>query len=96
MSSIASVPEAEPEPNNVASDPEPAPPVLTRPRGSTYQIQRNAFRTLFALWSADFDVDSGLGPCDFAPTVALQCLRRNGGWSELNSPNGTRGTRFVG
>jgi general secretion pathway protein A len=87
VSSIASVPEAEPEPNNVASDPEPAPPVLTRPRGSTYQIQRNAFRTLFALWSADFDVDSGLGPCDFAPTVALQCLRRNGGWSELNSPN---------
>lgn len=73
---------------SLPADAEPAPgPVLARPSGSTYQIQRKAFRSLFALWGADYDTNSHLIPCDFAPLVALQCLRRNGGWSELNALN---------
>jgi general secretion pathway protein A len=65
----------------------PPPVTITRPEGSTYHIQRKAFSNLFALWGTRYDPDSSEIPCDFAPTVTLQCLRRNGGWNELDGLN---------
>ncbi len=63
------------------------PATLTRPPGRTFEIQRAAYRAVFAAWSADYDLDNNQIPCDFAPQVGLQCLSRNGSWSEITSIN---------
>ena len=60
---------------------------LARPEGRTFDIQRAAYRAVFAAWSADYDPGNNLIPCDFAPQVGLQCLSRNGSWSEVTSLN---------
>ncbi len=62
---------------------------LSRPATGPVTIQRQAYRAVFALWGADYAVETDQIPCDFAPSVGLQCLRSKGGWSEvasLNSP----------
>ena len=64
-----------------------APATLARPPGRTFDIHRAAYRAVFAAWSADYEVDNNLIPCDFAPQVGLQCLSRNGSWSEVTSLN---------
>lgn len=60
---------------------------IARPAGSTYEIQRRAYRAVFAQWGADYDVNSLQIPCDYAPSVGLQCLSRRGSWSEISSLN---------
>ncbi|XOV84355.1 MAG: AAA family ATPase [bacterium] len=69
------------------AQPAPASVSLTRPPGRTFEIQRAAYRAVFAQWSADYDLNNNQIPCDFAPQVGLQCLSRNGSWSELTSLN---------
>ena len=59
--------------------------VIARP--SDTGSLRTAFQTVFALWGANYDRESNLIPCDFAPKAGLQCLRRSGGWSELRRLN---------
>ena len=60
---------------------------VSRPDMGTYQSQRLAFASVFNRWGTVYDPNSGIIPCDFAPQVGLQCLRRNSGWSELNRLN---------
>lgn len=70
---------------NVA-DPNPVTrevPNIERPAASVFQLQRAAFQAVFARWRANYSPDVTAIPCDFAATVGLQCLRRNGGWSEI-------------
>lgn len=76
------------QPNEAATptsvnEPAPAPVVIERPALSTAEMRRQAYRSVFARWGADFPLVGDEIPCDFAPQVGLQCLRRNGGWSEL-------------
>ena len=62
---------------------------LSRPDTTPFTIQRLAYRAVFALWGAEYSAATDQIPCDFAPSVGLQCLRRKGGGSEvasLNSP----------
>jgi general secretion pathway protein A len=56
---------------------------LRRPAGGTYNIRRRAYRAVFDQWGADYPLDSDKIPCDFAPGVGLQCLSKNGSWSEI-------------
>ena len=60
---------------------------IARPAGRTYEIQRRAYREVFAQWDAVYDIGSSQIPCDFAPSVGLQCLSRKGSWSEIGSLN---------
>ncbi len=60
---------------------------LTRPDMQPFALQRLAFADVFAKWGARYDTSSSTIPCDFAPRAGLQCLRRNGGWSELKQLN---------
>lgn len=60
-------------------------PDLSRPDLAGYSLQRRAFGEIFKLWGVQFDARTNPVPCDFAPKVGLQCLRRNGGWSEINN-----------
>jgi len=73
----------QPAVQTAASRPTP----LARPPGRTFEIQRAAYRAVFAAWSADYDQENDQIPCDFAPKVGLQCLSRNGSWSEITSIN---------
>jgi general secretion pathway protein A len=82
----------EPEPVAEVIEPIPVPEVvgaadIARPAGRTYEIQRRAYRAVFAQWGADYDVNSSQIPCDYAPSVGLQCLSRKGSWSEISSLN---------
>lgn len=60
-------------------------PNLTRPDISNFALQRMAFAKLFERWGTDYDVYSSQIPCDFAPKAGLQCMRRSGGWTEINN-----------
>ena len=42
---------------------------------------------MFGAWGADYLTDSNQIPCNFAPRVGLQCLSRNGSWSEIAALN---------
>ena len=92
---------AEPQVNETIDQPRPSsatdtnpPPlrqtiVISRPDIATFELQRQAFAHIFAAWGNDFDKSQAVVPCDYAPKVGLQCLRRNGSWGELqrlNSP----------
>jgi general secretion pathway protein A len=60
--------------------------IVPRPAGmTTYRTMLFAFEALFERWGRPFD-DSDL-PCNVAPGVGLQCLRRSGGWEELRRIN---------
>jgi general secretion pathway protein A len=60
--------------------------LIPRPPGvSTYRSLLLAFEALFVHWDRRFD-DSDV-PCNVAPGVGLQCLRRHGGWEELTRLN---------
>ena len=58
-----------------------------RPSGAGFATHRSAFQRVFETWGAAYPDDEPVIPCDFAPRVGLQCLRRSGGWSELESLN---------
>lgn len=60
---------------------------VSRPEVSSFTLQRQSYRAVFERWGADYTIESDQIPCDFAPTVGLQCLRRNGGWSEVDNLN---------
>lgn len=62
-----------------------ATPDISRPDLAGFTLQRLAFAQIFSLWGVQFDTSANPVPCDFAPQVGLQCLRRNGGWSEINN-----------
>ena len=63
----------------------PGTETIERPELPSYRLQRLAFGEVFSLWGADFEIESNPVPCDFAPKVGLQCLRTNGGWTEINN-----------
>ncbi len=65
----------------------PPPADLSRPAGPTYAVRRLAYKAVFEAWGSSFDAESPQIPCDFAPSVGLQCLSRRGGWSEVNALN---------
>lgn len=59
---------------------------LDRPAGArAYPSQRAAFNTLFATWGVGFQ--TRLAPCEYAETVGLRCLRRQGTLQELEALN---------
>lgn len=60
---------------------------LDRPLKGAYILQREAYQVLFAQWGVDYPPDQSGIPCDFAPQVGLQCLRRSGGWAEIEQLN---------
>jgi len=70
---------------------EPLPPPLTelhRPDLPAYRTQRLAFQAVFRRWGADVDRWApGVIPCNFAPSIGLQCLSRTGSWSDIRSLN---------
>ncbi|NKC01002.1 MAG: AAA family ATPase [Pseudomonadales bacterium] len=77
-----------PQATAVAEPGVPAPVTLspiTRPDFSGYSLQRMAFAKLFERWGTDYNVDGNPVPCDFAPKAGLQCMRRSGGWTEINN-----------
>jgi len=58
---------------------------VSRPPGTTQQSRRNAYRAAFAAWDADLEAaPAGQIPCDFAPSVGLQCLGTRGDWAEVD------------
>ncbi|MCZ6619401.1 MAG: AAA family ATPase [Gammaproteobacteria bacterium] len=60
---------------------------IARPPDGSYSSQRKAYAVVFALWGSQYDSEENSIPCDFAPSVGLQCLRRQGGWNEINRLN---------
>ena len=79
------LPDSRPSPTPITVIREPAD--LSRPDTGAFAIQRQAYRAVFERWGADYTIDTDQIPCDFAPSVGLQCLRRNGGWSEVANLN---------
>ena len=81
-------PSAASEPKVTASSPPQLLPAdVSRPAQGAFSLQRQAFRQMFAAWQADYPADSNVIPCDFAPQAGLLCLRRNGGWNEVQQLN---------
>ena len=82
-------PPPQPEPSAAAAPPPVnfAPVDVLRPPRNEYLLQREAFASVFARWGATYAIDSTQVPCDFAPSVGLQCLSRKGGWSEVTENN---------
>ena len=66
----------------------PTPVELKRPTGAPFVIQRSAYAAVFARWGVNYTnaVNADV-PCNFAPTVGLQCLARKGGWSDVERLN---------
>jgi general secretion pathway protein A len=61
---------------------------LLRPEMPSYQSQRLAYRAVFDRWGADLATwDPSTIPCNFAPSVGLQCLSRAGSWSDIRQMN---------
>ncbi len=80
---------AETAQSNIEDAPEPAAPSrraderISRPPGSTYLAQRQAYAALFDRWSLTYDPASAVVPCDFAPQHGLICTSRRGAWTDL-------------
>ena len=53
---------------------------------SRYQLHREAFAVLFDHWNLPIG-DTPEIPCNFAPTVGLQCLRRSAAWADVIALN---------
>ncbi|MFM8353929.1 MAG: peptidoglycan-binding protein [Gammaproteobacteria bacterium] len=69
-------------------DPSAQPPAravaLTRPDMTSAETLRLAHAAAFARWGKDFGAaPRSAVPCDFAPSVDLQCLGSTGTWSDL-------------
>ncbi|MCZ6855500.1 MAG: AAA family ATPase, partial [Gammaproteobacteria bacterium] len=83
-------PEQTPAQADVVSQSLPDLPEATRigrpPEGS-YSTQRKAYAAVFARWGAQYTPEENSIPCNFAPSVGLQCLSLNGSWSEINQLN---------
>ncbi len=56
---------------------------ISRPPGSTYLAQRQAYAALFERWALSYDPASSVVPCDFAPQHGLICTSRRGAWTDL-------------
>ncbi len=69
--------------------PEPAAAVkITRPALPAFETQRMAYYQVLRLWGADLAGWSDTTiPCNFAPSVGLQCLSRTGSWSDIRQLN---------
>jgi len=76
--------QAEPPAADDAMPPATGPVNLTRPDMTAFQSQRSAYQAAFDRWGADTSswTESTI-PCNFAPTVGLQCLSRSGSWSNI-------------
>ncbi|MEQ8859577.1 MAG: AAA family ATPase [Pseudomonadales bacterium] len=86
----ASVPVDVPEdvPEDAATAAPAAGATLMRPDMPTFQSQRLAYEHVFQRWGVELSdwAEAGI-PCNFAPTVGLQCLSRTGSWSDLRQLN---------
>lgn len=60
---------------------------VLRPDTSVYRLQRLAYAAVFNLWGTYYATDDSPIPCDFAPQVGLQCVRKNGSWTDLANLN---------
>ena len=61
---------------------------LRRPDVSNERSRRLAYASVFEQWGADYsETDTDTIPCDFAPSAGLQCLSRNGSWSDIRALN---------
>lgn len=61
---------------------------VTRPPGSAFASRRLAYAAVFGRWGVDYPTDaSEIIPCDFAPSVGLQCLSERGDWASLERIN---------
>ena len=60
---------------------------IERPPEGSYSTQRKAYAAVFARWGARYIPEENSIPCDFAPSVGLQCLSLNGSWSEISQLN---------
>ncbi len=75
-------------PVNASTNPGVSLPVaVARPDGATYALHRQAFAAVFELWGTHYADTVATIPCDFAPQVGLQCLRKTGGWREVQALN---------
>jgi len=67
---------------------EPTTTRITRPSGSAYSSRRLAYAAVFARWGVDYPTAATeVIPCDFAPSVGLQCLSERGDWAALERTN---------
>ncbi len=65
----------------------PASSTIERPKNvSRFQLHREAFAVLFDHWNLPIG-DTPEIPCNFAPSVGLQCLRRSAEWTDIVSLN---------
>jgi general secretion pathway protein A len=55
--------------------------------GNSGTSKREAYRSLLAEWGFDYDASSSPYACDFAETVGLRCLHRQGNWRSLENMN---------
>ncbi|MGE0622753.1 MAG: AAA family ATPase [Pseudomonadales bacterium] len=61
---------------------------VARPPGSTFSSRRLAYAAVFARWGVDYPTgETEIIPCDFAPSVGLQCLSERGDWASLERTN---------
>ncbi len=60
---------------------------IGRPPEGSYSSQRKAYAAVFERWGAQYIPDANSIPCDFAPSVGLQCLSLHGSWSEISQLN---------
>lgn len=79
---------AAPESPGDASMPHLSAADLQRPNLPAFRTQRLAYESVFALWGVDVsEWPRGTIPCNFAPSVDLQCLSRTGSWSDIRRLN---------
>jgi len=62
-------------------------PAVERPKDiSRFQLHREAFAVLFDQWNLPIGGNPEI-PCNFAPSVGLQCLRRSAEWPDILALN---------
>ena len=76
---------SEPAPAAAAPPPDtPTPAPVTRPDMPAFETQRLAYEAVLERWGADLSAWTNQTiPCNFAPSVGLQCLSRTGSWSDI-------------
>jgi general secretion pathway protein A len=61
---------------------------LEPPDMPAFRSQRLAYQAVYQRWGADLSSwDDTTIPCNFAPSVGLQCLSRTGSWSDIHQLN---------
>jgi len=94
LTGAADLPRAEPAPAGTAdlpartADAAPRTVEIRRPDLPAYQTQRQAYRAVLERWDVALDGWPQVQvPCNFAPSVGLQCLSRTGSWSDIRRLN---------